>query len=404
MDNKQNRQFYWEVKDFMNKNPNTEAPIAKKPSVVNSVKSILEQNNVYKQNSFNAKSNTVNTVSQVIKTVSSAEKGYDPSCVAYTKNQDVNGFKLIKEGIFDDIYSSVSSFFGGSNNKTPEQLSRQRARQNRIQGAAKLTPDQFNLERDATGMKMTSKDIQDYLDSEDGPEQGSSEQSNALNLMDRLSAEENASNDGIQGGDYSTKSGASRNKFADKFDLVGSMMKRSPSQATSIDLSKVELEKDTPTAKPEDSDFVKSRKAAYQKRNLLKQREAEEKLVRMGTVDVSKLSQANRATYEVNKLRAQRAAQGEDALSDEEIQTRIGREVKTKDRQDREKNVDVSSRLASKYLLNLRDKEGRVKTPQELEAEQEESKKRIAAKSAPKVETGTKTASASETSLDTYRA
>ena len=61
-------------------------------------KSILEQNNVYKQNSFNAKSNTVNTVSQVIKTVSSAEKGYDPSCVAYTKNQDVNGFKLIKAG------------------------------------------------------------------------------------------------------------------------------------------------------------------------------------------------------------------------------------------------------------------------------------------------------------------
>ena len=58
MDNKQDRQFYWEVKNFMSKNNVPAAPKPQKPDVMSSVKNVLEQNNIYKQSSFNSNINS----------------------------------------------------------------------------------------------------------------------------------------------------------------------------------------------------------------------------------------------------------------------------------------------------------------------------------------------------------
>ena len=411
MDNNKDRQFYWEVKDFMNRIPGEPKVSQKKPDIVSSVRGILEQNKVYKQTSFEAESNAVGVTQKIISTIQGAEKGYDPKCVGYTKNKDVHAFNSLNEGIFDSAIEKgegILRYFTGKdpNPLTPEQ-SRSNARKNVMQGAAKLAPDQFKLQTTAMNQNITSKNVEDFLGSEDAPEAGSSEESNVINMMDRLAGEEEqAAMDSVQSGDYSSTTGTKSNKFADKYDFVKNAVSKMKGSTTPTSTS---TETPAPAGeaskgdKTPESDFASGRRKYYGKQNLLKQREAEEKLVRMGTVDVSKLSQAHRATYEVNKLRAQRAAKGEDAMSDEDIDMKVQRDVSTRDRVEREKNVDVSSRLASKYLLNLRDKEGRVKTPVELEAEQEESKKRIASASAPKTETAASNPPASETVLKTNR-
>ena len=94
MDNKQDRQFYWEVKDFMNKNPDIATPSNQKPKVVDSVKQILEQNKLYKQSGFDAKSSAVNNVNSQLSAISKSENGYANNSPAYSKNNISNPFQL----------------------------------------------------------------------------------------------------------------------------------------------------------------------------------------------------------------------------------------------------------------------------------------------------------------------
>ena len=47
MDNKNNRSFYWEVKDFLNKKPETFVP--KKHSLKESISGILNENKIEKK-------------------------------------------------------------------------------------------------------------------------------------------------------------------------------------------------------------------------------------------------------------------------------------------------------------------------------------------------------------------
>jgi hypothetical protein len=94
MDNKQDRQFYWEVKDFMNKNPEIATPSNQKSKVVDSVKQILEQNKLYKQSGFDAKSSAVNNVNSQLSAISKSENGYANNSPAYSKNNISNPFQL----------------------------------------------------------------------------------------------------------------------------------------------------------------------------------------------------------------------------------------------------------------------------------------------------------------------
>ena len=94
MDNKQDRQFYWEVKDFMNKNPEIATPSNQKSKVVDSVKQILEQNKLYKQSAFDAKSSAVNNVNSQLSAISKSENGYANNSPAYSKNNISNPFQL----------------------------------------------------------------------------------------------------------------------------------------------------------------------------------------------------------------------------------------------------------------------------------------------------------------------
>ena len=67
MDNKQDRQFYWEVKQFMGNSPNP-VPQEKKtsPSLVENIKNVLNKNELYRPTSFNPSINSPNTINNAI--------------------------------------------------------------------------------------------------------------------------------------------------------------------------------------------------------------------------------------------------------------------------------------------------------------------------------------------------
>ncbi len=67
MDNKQDRQFYWEVKQFMGNLPNP-VPQEKKnsPSLVENIKNVLNKNELYRPTSFNPSISSPNTINNAI--------------------------------------------------------------------------------------------------------------------------------------------------------------------------------------------------------------------------------------------------------------------------------------------------------------------------------------------------
>jgi response regulator of citrate/malate metabolism len=74
MDKKQDRQFYWEVKDFMSSKKKINENVNKPSRVVDSVKTILEQNKPYKQATNGSNSNTVNSIRQALDQIQNNEK------------------------------------------------------------------------------------------------------------------------------------------------------------------------------------------------------------------------------------------------------------------------------------------------------------------------------------------
>jgi hypothetical protein len=97
MDNKQNRQFYWEVKDFMNKKPETYVP--KKDTLKESIASVMNKNNIYRQNDFEKEttmsSGLVNQYLTEMVRVEKKETAKDPHL---TNNKTSNAFFLKEWG------------------------------------------------------------------------------------------------------------------------------------------------------------------------------------------------------------------------------------------------------------------------------------------------------------------
>ena len=110
MDNKQNRQFYWEVKDFLNKKPSTTQKKAKPESLKESIqKMLVSQNKLHTPQVLTEDSNKqmANELScfpeDLIKNVNSllsmneeAVKNGTPECKAFTPNIVDNMFNLKK--------------------------------------------------------------------------------------------------------------------------------------------------------------------------------------------------------------------------------------------------------------------------------------------------------------------
>jgi hypothetical protein len=92
MDNKNNRSFYWEVKDFLNKKPETFVP--KKHSLKESISGILNENKMFRQSSFNEETHLTEDVSRYLRALTGEEKKYAPKNISYAKNSLANPFQL----------------------------------------------------------------------------------------------------------------------------------------------------------------------------------------------------------------------------------------------------------------------------------------------------------------------
>ena len=122
MDNKQNRQFYWEVKDFMGKPQSPSLPASKPSDILSSAKNILEQKKLYKQSSYNTNITSLNNISQAIVFGQNANSKGTPNTPAHGKNIDGNAFRSLQENTeyAQKHYGKVLSDIAG---KDPKDLS-----------------------------------------------------------------------------------------------------------------------------------------------------------------------------------------------------------------------------------------------------------------------------------------
>ena len=104
MDNNNNKQFFWQVKDFLGKNhqPKTSP---KPSSLVTTVKDVMSFNkNTTGPNIYEARDGIINGSRNVKQAVSNVLNVHDqkmqvekPSCKAYTNNVTSNLFNLFKK-------------------------------------------------------------------------------------------------------------------------------------------------------------------------------------------------------------------------------------------------------------------------------------------------------------------
>ena len=91
MDNKQDRQFFNKVKDFLGQNHSTNPSKKHSDPVQKSISSILEQNKPLKPINFNPLIGSSNLINATLKSMGSLQSKGSPAEPAYTKNITGNG-------------------------------------------------------------------------------------------------------------------------------------------------------------------------------------------------------------------------------------------------------------------------------------------------------------------------
>ena len=103
MDNKQDRQFFNKVKDFLGQNHSVSPKQIPSNSVNASIKNILEHNKIYRPINFNPVLNSQNLIDATLKSMQSIQTKGSPTNPGNSKNITGNAFTTIKEGVFDII-------------------------------------------------------------------------------------------------------------------------------------------------------------------------------------------------------------------------------------------------------------------------------------------------------------
>ena len=414
MDNKQDRQFYWEVKDFMNKNPQNAPSSNSKPKVVDSVRQILEQNKIYQQSSFDAKSDAVNITNNIISFSKNAEKGYDNSSAAYTKNKDTHPFNTLNEGIFDFLFS-------------PKALTPEQARENARKNRSKVKP----LEQQFTASQANLPQISKEIDVEDKtyvpgtrltPEQKAKRQLETQLTGERAEEEIRQSEaERILVGAPETQTNEKGSWFSPKPSWVSSAQKQIPvvepeSPKVSDETSEIPSEQQkpesgefvgvditqqtpeqiaamndpsrggqsgrfgagkpmstptTPTTPPEQEKYLEARKEYWRKRNVGRRQEAEENLARTQYGKPTTAYQAG--SMAANRMKQQRAAEGGGDWSEEKIARMAAKETELRFRTPEQRAAKEKENAAVVASLSKAAEEVRAK-----EAKQKSSETRIA--------------------------
>lgn len=94
MDNKQDRQLYWEVKQFFQGTPNMVPPPVKTSSLRDVAASVMNENKPFSQAKPPSHSNVFDVTGSMLNAMKSLEAKNNPGCIAYTKNGSTNPFTL----------------------------------------------------------------------------------------------------------------------------------------------------------------------------------------------------------------------------------------------------------------------------------------------------------------------
>ena len=94
MDNKQDRQLYWEVKQFFQGTPNMVPPPVKPSSLRDVAASVMNENKPFSQAKPQSHSNVFDATGSMLNAMKSLEAKNNPGHIAYTKNGSTNPFNL----------------------------------------------------------------------------------------------------------------------------------------------------------------------------------------------------------------------------------------------------------------------------------------------------------------------
>jgi len=100
MDNKQDRQFYWQVKDFLQKTP--EVPAKKSSPLKNTIRSVINSsqntnlplNEIANKQIINGSENVKNQVANVLSAQQNKINSQKPKSIAHAKTITTNIFKM----------------------------------------------------------------------------------------------------------------------------------------------------------------------------------------------------------------------------------------------------------------------------------------------------------------------
>ena len=407
MDNKKDKQFYWEVKDFFTKNPNVSAK-PKSPSIVESVKNILETSKPKPKPIVNKNINMEMAVHEAIKVSENIKKAGTPEIKAFTKNISGNAFRSLKESYFhlyeqkpeepqaygdsdmpDEMFSSPEEAAnyrinnGGQNlndiqkaidalgNFAPGSAKgKEYVRLRDLEGKAKADQDK----KAAQDKALADEDADETAEAE-RIAAGSSNQKNNTSTQTQSSNDDNQEEDQQQGGEEDQQQGGEDDGTPTREDLEDTKSQ------TQVDKEKAAGQPKAPE-KPKDPE-LEARIAGRMKRREIESRKdrisGENNLAYLQAKDTSKMSDTQRGQHAQALLNAQRRAKGEGLagrVSDDEARAQEERGL---DRERRQAGAKDASNFADKNLLNARTKDGTIKTMQELQAEKQASDDRLAA-------------------------
>jgi hypothetical protein len=329
MDNNKDRQFYWEVKDFMSKKH--EPMQNEKPqSLKDAVKSIVEQNKIYQQSSFNMESGAVDVAKQAINHVHSVENGFTPSSVGYTKNQDRSSFQKLDEAALGGLGRMIRS---GLRNVRPQAPAKKFGDYvvpaiggaaiggGAMYGGFKLGQTLSTATSEADAMRKKAEEV-------GGVPQLSPEDQELADM--RRKAQDIG---GVPQTSEEDKELFAMRKKAEEIGGVPMPSSTTPSTTPTTPT--------TPTspAKPlSDKDkYLEARKAYWKRRNTERRGEAEENLARTQFGRPTTAYQAG--SMAANRLRQQKAAEGSGDWSDEKIERMAQKETELRFRTPEEREA-----------------------------------------------------------------
>jgi hypothetical protein len=383
MDNKQNRQFYWEVKDFMNKKNTPPAGYnqPKKNGVVDSVKTILEHNKPFRQKPTATNSNTINTISQVISGIQNEESRFKPECKAFTKNMDTNPFRSLRENFsLQDLANAFNT------KKMSETNSVEDLDMENVTAELEALGDVNTASPETRKRYVALRNREAALKSAAESEQMESDEAEALSVGSRLTTTSTGAIVGEKP-DFvkQRESIAAAEEMGPPKSLAGAEEMGPPSSlATST----------TPSMPVSDNQLdqrVKARIAARDRSRQREMQQGEENLAYLKGKGAPQTAEG-RGRYAQALLRAERRAKGGQGsgLSDEQIRGQEERALARERRTPEQKEADRARDAAVVADLSKKADEVRAK-----EAAQKAK--------TPTTTAGTQTASASQTAPKSYR-